>query len=204
MFTGIIEGMGEVLAFDRTEAGARLRLAAGPVAEGARIGDSVAINGTCLTVVALDGDRLEFEAVPETLRRTNLGELAAGARVNLERPLRAGGRLDGHIVQGHVDGTGHVAAVTPEGDSLRIQIAAEPELLRYVVEKGSIAVDGISLTVAAVDYAGFEVAIIPHTAAVTTLGQRAPGAKVNLEVDILAKYVERLLAPRLPQSPTSS
>ncbi len=199
MFTGIIEHAGTVREIQVTPSGARLVLDAGPVAAEARLGDSVAVNGTCLTVVEQTAGTLAFDAVNETLRRTSLGALTEGSRVNLERPMRLGGRLDGHIVQGHVDGTGTLLAGTREGDSFRLRFAAAPELLRYVVEKGSIAIDGISLTVAALsaddDPAGawFEVVIIPHTWSVTNLGQKSAGDLVNLEVDVLAKYVERLL-----------
>ena len=158
----------------------------------AAIGDSVAIAGVCLTVV--DGDRrtLAFDAVPETLERTTLGRLAAGSAVNLEPALRAGEPLGGHYVQGHVDGTGRVRSVEPEGDGRRVWIDAPPEVLRYCVEKGSVTVDGVSLTIAALDDAGFAVALVPHTLAVTTLGSLAAGDEVNLEADVLAKYVERL------------
>lgn len=193
MFTGIIEHAGEVARIDAGPEGARLTVAAGPVAQGARIGDSVAVNGTCLTVVEIGEGQLSFDAVNETLRRTSLGDLRAGDRVNLERPLRADGRFDGHIVQGHVDGTGTLERIDEEGASRRIRIAAAPGILRYVVEKGSITVDGISLTVAALGTGWFEVVIIPHTWEKTNLQTRRPGNRVNLEVDILAKYVERLV-----------
>lgn len=193
MFTGIIEHAGTIDAIQVREDGARLVIDAGPLAAEARLGDSVAVNGVCLTVVRHDDRRLSFDAVLETLQRTSLGALAAGARVNLERPLRAGGRLDGHIVQGHVDGTAVMESVTPEGNGYRLRYRPAPELLRYVVEKGSICIDGISLTVAALGPDWFEVAIIPHTWEVTNLRERQPGDPANIEVDILAKYVERLL-----------
>src|SRR5205085_1764895 len=162
-------------------------------AQVAALGDSIAIDGVCLTVVAHDGRTLSFEAVPETLARTSLGSLEAGSRVNLEPALRAGDPLGGHYVQGHVDGVGTVRSVEPEGDGKRIWTDAPAELLRYVVEKGSIAVQGTSLTVAAVGESGFEVALIPHTLEATTLGALEPGDQVNLETDVLAKYVEKLL-----------
>ena len=196
MFTGIIERAGRVVRREQAPAGVRLEIETGPMAEAACVGDSVAINGVCLTVVAAEGGALAFEAVPETLRRSNLGDLAEGDSVNLERPLLAGGRLDGHIVQGHVDGVGRLVSVTAEGDSLRLRVQAPKELLRYIVEKGSVALDGISLTVAALVEGGFEVVIIPHTWEVTNLRSRAVGDRLNLEVDILAKYVERLLEGR--------
>ena len=187
MFTGIVEELGEV----RSREGARLRLGASTVLEGAAIGDSTAVNGCCLTVVAFGDDWFEADVSEETYTRTSLGDLEPGAPVNLERPVRLADRLGGHLVQGHVDAVGTVVAPVPD---LRIRMA--PDLLRYVVEKGSITVDGVSLTVVHPLDDGFTVAVIPHTAAVTTLGHRAPGDRVNLEVDVIAKYTERLLAGR--------
>jgi riboflavin synthase len=160
---------------------------------GTELGDSIAVNGVCLTVVAHESGTLAFDAVPETLARTSLGALDHGSRVNLEPALRAGEALGGHYVQGHVDGVGTVRSVEPEGDGKRVWFDAPPEINRYVVEKGSIAVDGTSLTVAGVDDDGFAVALIPHTLEATTLGALEPGDPVNLEGDVLAKYVERLL-----------
>ena len=171
----------------------RLTIEAPAVAAGAQLGDSVAIDGVCLTVVAARGGELAFDAVPETLDRSSLGTLDHGSRVNLEPALRAGEPLGGHYVQGHVDGAGSVRSVEAEGDGKRIWFDAPAELLRYVVEKGSIAVQGTSLTVAAVDEDGFAVALIPHTLGATTLGELEPGDRVNLEADVLAKYVEQLL-----------
>jgi riboflavin synthase len=194
MFTGIVRELGRVAAIDGGDAGVRLRIAAPRTASsGMALGDSVAIGGVCLTVVAIDGSELSFDAVPETMTRTSLGRLAAGDDVNVEPALRAGEPLGGHVMQGHVDGTGSVRSVEPEGDGRRIWIDAPDDMLRYCVEKGSVAVDGVSLTVAELDDAGFAVALIPHTLAVTTLGTLSPGDTVNLEVDVLAKYVERLL-----------
>jgi riboflavin synthase len=194
MFTGIVRELGRVAAIDGANAGVRLRIAAPQTAtSGVALGDSVAIGGVCLTVVAIDGSDLSFDAVPETMTRTALGRLAAGDDVNVEPALRAGEPLGGHVMQGHVDGTGTVRSVEPEGDGRRIWIDAADDMLRYCVEKGSVAVDGVSLTVAELDDAGFAVALIPHTLAVTTLGGLASGDTVNLEVDVLAKYVERLL-----------
>ncbi len=187
MFTGLVREIGTVRSMD----GGHLVLETVLEAE---LGDSIAIDGVCLTVVAAEAGTLAFEAVPETLARTALGALEAGGRVNLEPALRAGDALGGHIVQGHVDGVASVASAEPEGDGRRLRFAAGPELLRYVVEKGSVAVQGTSLTVAAVDDDGFEVALIPHTLEVTTLGTLEPGAPVNVEVDVLAKYVEKLIA----------
>jgi riboflavin synthase len=196
MFTGIIECAGVVRAIEVRDDGARLVVAAPQVAETAGIGDSIAVNGVCLTAVELRDGQVSFDAINETLARTNLGRLEVGQHVNLERPLRANGRFDGHVVQGHVDGIAELVSITPEGASYRLRLRLPADLLRYVVEKGSIALDGISLTVAAVGEDWLEVAIIPHTWQVTSLGHKTPGDTVNVEVDILAKYVERLLAGR--------
>ncbi len=193
MFTGIVAEVGTVEAVEPAAGGSRLRIAAPRTAVGLQIGDSVSINGVCLTAVAVSAEGFAVQAVPETLARTNLGAVGAGDGVDLERPVRVDGRLDGHIVQGHVDGVGTVAAITPEGESRRVRVTTPPELLRYVVEKGSMTVDGVSLTVTAVDEEAFEVVLIPHTLEVTVLGERRLGDAVNLEVDVLAKYVERLL-----------
>ncbi|MDR7481508.1 MAG: riboflavin synthase [Armatimonadota bacterium] len=196
MFTGIVEALGEVVTVEPATGGggARLRVRAGGLAEGARAGDSIAVDGVCLTITAQDGGVFTADLAAETLRRTTLGRLRPGDRVNLERPLRVDQRLGGHIVQGHVDGVGTVAAVRPEGDGAWMEITPPPALLRYLVEKGSVAVDGVSLTVAALPAPDrFAVALVPHTLAATTLGRRRPGDAVNLEADILAKYVQRLL-----------
>ena len=194
MFTGIIEELGEVLALDGDAGGARLRVRARAVLDGARIGESIAVNGVCLTITALQDGAFTVDLSAETLRRTTLGALRAGDPVNLERPLRLDQRLGGHIVQGHVDGVGTIAATRPEGGGIWMEITLPPELTPYLAEKGSVAVDGVGLTVAAIAHgARFAVALIPHTLAVTTLGRRRPGDQVNIEVDILAKYVERLL-----------
>jgi riboflavin synthase len=193
VFTGLVRDLGRVVSFD----GGRLTVAAPATAAAAELGDSVAIDGVCLTVVALDGGTLSFDAVPETLARTALSSLDRDSRVNLEPALRAGDPLGGHYVQGHVDGVGTVRSLEPEGAGKRIWIETPVDLLRYVVEKGSIAVQGASLTVAATDGAGFAVALIPHTLEVTTLGALTPGDRVNLEVDVLAKYVEKLIKASL-------
>jgi riboflavin synthase len=183
-----------VRAVDRREGGARLEIAADTVLTDAELGASIAVNGCCLTVVALGDGTWSADAVTETLSRTTLGSLAAGDPVNLERPVRLADRLGGHIVQGHVDTVGSVRDRTTESDgSVRVVVATTSDVLRYVVHKGSITVDGVSLTVADVGADWFAVAVIPHTLAVTTLGVRTPGDPVNLEVDVLAKYVERLL-----------
>jgi len=200
MFTGIVEEQGRVRRVTPNEGGARLVIDASAVLDDAVLGASIAVNGCCLTVTEFDERSFAADAVIETLARTNLGDLAAGDAVNLERPLRLADRLGGHIVQGHVDATGVVRDRAPEPDgSTMITVEAPDRVLRYVVHKGSITVDGISLTVAGVhdepDDRGFRIAVIPHTLAVTTLGARQPGALVNLEVDLIAKYVERLLVP---------
>ncbi len=194
MFTGIVREVGTVAAFD----GSRLLVEAPETASGAAIGDSVAVAGVCLTVVEKEEGRLAFEVVPETLARTTLARLESGGGVNLEPSLRVGDPLGGHVVQGHVDAAGRIRSLAPEGDGRRMAVDAPEAVVRYCLEKGSIAVDGVSLTVAALDDDGFEVALVPHTLAVTTLGSLAPGDEVNLEVDVLAKVVERLLAARLP------
>jgi riboflavin synthase len=194
MFTGIIEEMGEVLSVEHRPDGARLRIRAGRLLDGARVGESIAVSGVCLTMVKVGPGEFEADLAAETLRRTTLWTIQPGDRVNLERPLRLDQRLGGHIVQGHVDGVGTIAAITPEGDGIWMEIVAPANLARYIAEKGSIAVDGISLTVAGVGEDGrFAVALIPHTLSVTTLGHARVGGQVNLEVDILAKYVERLM-----------
>jgi riboflavin synthase len=192
MFTGLVETTGTVRTVEPDGDGARIEVATALGAE-LREGDSVAVNGVCLTAVAASAGGFRADVMAETLRRSSLGPLAAGDQVNLELPLRAGAPLGGHVVQGHVDGTGTVADVRDEGFARVVRIACEPELLRYVVDKGSIAVDGVSLTVASVDESGFAVSLIPETLERTTLGEAAPGRVVNLEVDVLAKYVEKLV-----------
>lgn len=200
MFTGIVEETGTVRTTRPREGGVTFEIAAAVVLDDVELGASIAVNGCCLTVTAFDDGAFTCDAVIETLARTNLGVLAPGDRVNLERPLRVGDRLGGHLVQGHVDATGTVRARDPQPDgSVLIGFTAPPEVMRYVVHKGSVTVDGISLTVAAVATDGFTVAVIPHTLAVTTLGGRAPGDAVNLEADTVAKYVERLLPDRSEQ-----
>jgi riboflavin synthase alpha subunit len=191
VFTGIVRERGRVVSAQRNGGGVRLRIAAAATAKAA-LGDSIAVSGCCLTVTAADGETLEFDAVPETIARTTLGGLEPGAEVNLEPALRAGEPLGGHFVQGHVDGRARVAALDPEGDGARLRLELEPELLRYCVEKGSLAVDGVSLTIAALHDDGVEIALVPFTLEHTTLGALAPGGQVNVEVDLLAKYAERL------------
>jgi riboflavin synthase len=193
MFTGLIREVGRVVSVDGAAGGIRIELEAPATAPDAKLGDSVAIDGVCLTVVAVGGDRFAFEAVPETLARTALATLESGSRVNIEPALRAGEPLGGHYVQGHVDGVATVRSVDPEGEGRRIWFDATPGVLRYVVEKGSVSVQGTSLTVAGLDDAGFAVALIPHTLEATTLGDLGSADRVNVEVDLLAKYVEKLL-----------
>jgi riboflavin synthase len=194
MFTGIVEELGRVKAIVPNDGGARVEIYAKTVLEDAVLGASIAVNGCCLTVVDLADGWWAADAVIETLRLTNLGDLAASDPVNLERPVRLADRLGGHLVQGHVDGTGTVRARDEQTDgSTLVRFDAPAEVMRYVVHKGSITVDGVSLTVAAVHDDGFSIAVIPHTLAVTTLGTRALDERVNLEVDLIAKYVERLL-----------
>jgi riboflavin synthase len=197
MFTGIVEGTGTVaaLAVAAGGGGARLEVEAPFLAGDLRPGESVAVNGCCLTVAEPTAGGFAADLVAETLRRTALGGLAAGDAVNLERPLALGGRLGGHLVQGHVDGVARVLDRQPVGDGEEVRVELPPDLERYVVEKGSIAVDGVSLTVAGVGPGWFAVALVPHTLEVTTLGRRRPGDPVQLEVDVVAKYVERLVAP---------
>ena len=193
MFTGIVKERGTVVAIEGGVGGARLRIAAPQAAAEAAVGDSVAISGICLTVVSVGDGEIEFDAVAETLRRTSLGRLEPGTHVNVEPALRVGEPLGGHFVQGHVDAVGRVRAVEPDGDSCLVRFDAPPEVLRYCVEKGSIAVEGVALTVTELDDDGFAVALVPHTLAETTLGGVGPGDEVNLEADVLAKYVERLV-----------
>jgi riboflavin synthase len=193
MFTGLVQGLGTVSAVEPSADGVRLVVDA-PLAAELAPGDSVAVNGVCLTAVDPSAERFAADVMNETLRRSSLVDATPGAQVNLELPLRAHDRLGGHVVQGHVDGLGTVQEVTPDGFARRIRVTAEPDLLRYVVEKGSIAIDGVSLTVAAVDEESLTVSLIPETLERTSLGAAAPGRTVNLEVDVLAKYVEKLVA----------
>jgi len=193
MFTGIVEELGRVAAVEERPDGRRFWIAAVSVLEGTAVGDSIAHSGCCLTVVAVADGRFAVEAVPETLRLTTLGDWHEGDGVNLERSLRLEQRLGGHLVQGHVDGVGEVRDVRPEGDGRRVTVVIPPGLRRYVAHKGSLAVDGVSLTVAALTDDGCEIAYIPHTLAVTAAGSYRPGRRVNLEVDLLARYLARLL-----------
>jgi riboflavin synthase len=196
VFTGIVRERGRVASVEGDGDGIRIRLDAPLTAAEVAIGDSVSLNGCCLTVVEAAEGTLAFDAVPETLSRSSLDGLAAGSELNVESAVRAGDPLGGHYVQGHVDGVGTVRSVEVEGEGRRIWLDAPRDVLRYCVEKGSVAVDGVSLTIAELDEAGFAVALIPHTLAATTLGTLEPGARVNLEADVLAKYVERLVEVR--------
>ena len=193
MFTGLVEELGRVQSVEERPAGRRFWIGASRVLEDARVGDSISCSGCCLTAVAVEPGRFAVEAVPETLRLTTLGDWRAGTAVNLERSLRLSDRLGGHLVQGHVDGVGEVRARTPEGDGARVTIALPVSLARFVAHKGSLAVDGVSLTVAGLTDSGCEIAYIPHTLAMTSAGSYVPGTRVNLEVDLLARYLARLL-----------
>jgi riboflavin synthase len=194
MFTGIVEELGTIRRVTPHATGVRLEIAASLVLEDARVGDSISVNGCCLTVVAVSPGTCDVDVVEESLRVTSLVGIRQGDRVNLERSVRLADRLGGHLVQGHVDGVATLLAREARSDgSLQLRFGAPPEILRYVVYKGAIAVDGISLTVAGVDADTFSIAVIPHTQAVTTLGFRQPGERVNVETDVLARYVEKLL-----------
>ena len=196
MFTGIVEHIGRIAEIDGDEAIHRLWIDCGPI-DSLGKGDSISVSGVCLTAVDIDGKQIRVDVVDETLKRTNLGSLANGDPVNLERAMRADGRFDGHVVQGHVDGVGTLTEVFEEGGARRLRVSIPDAIGRSIVEKGSVAVDGVSLTVVDVDSDHFEVVIIPHTIEVTTLGLRNVGDTVNLEADVIAKYVERLLMERL-------
>jgi riboflavin synthase len=198
MFTGIVEAVGKVMTIERGGQSARLTIAAGRVSEDVAIGDSVAVSGACLTVVEVRPPSLTFEALYETLRRTGLGQLQVGDTVNLERSLPVTGRFGGHIVQGHVDGTGRIASIRPIGDGWQVFVDVAPELMRTIVTKGSVTVDGISLTVAEAADRTFSIQVIPHTWDNTTLNERRAGDSVNIETDILGKYVEKLLGGAVP------
>jgi riboflavin synthase len=194
MFTGIIEETGTVRAITTQSAGTALCIAADKVTEGTVVGDSIAVNGVCLTVTSLSGKQFTADVMPETVRRTSLAQLRPGARVNLERAMTPSGRLGGHIVSGHVDACGRVASIVRDGIANRVTVELDPSLLKYIAEKGSVTLDGVSLTVVAVDSRSFAVSLIPQTRAVTTLGELKPGSPINVEVDVLARYTERLLS----------
>ena len=193
MFTGIIEEIGTVKEVRHGHRSAVVTISAEKVLPGTSIGDSIAVNGVCLTVIAMDDDSFSADATPETISRSSLGQMHRGSRVNLERAMAADGRFGGHIVMGHIDGTGKVSRVIKDDNSVLLSIEAAPDLMRYIVEKGSIAIDGISLTVAEVRESGFTVSVIPHTASETTIGWMVAGTAVNLEADIIGKYAEKFL-----------
>lgn len=195
MFTGIIEEIGTVRRIERGAAGARLTIAAKTVLEDTKLGDSIATNGVCLTVVSMTSDTFSADVMAESLRRSNLDALQSGSPVNLERAMPANGRFGGHIVSGHIDGTGTIASQKREDNAVWVTVRTSSSLLRYIVGKGSIAIDGVSLTVAAVNESSFAVSIIPHTGAQTILLGKKPGETVNLECDVIGKYVEKLLTP---------
>ena len=197
MFTGIIEELGIVRRTQGSADGASIVIAAKEVLRDLKIGDSIAVSGPCLTVTAFDRDTFTAFVMPETLKRTTLGALKLGSMVNLERALALGGRLGGHMVSGHIDAVVTLTQNNPQGGAIILSFEAPPELLRYIVPKGSVALDGVSLTVIDVEDSGFSVGIIPHTGQETTLGTRESGAAVNLEVDLIGKYVEKMLEPRL-------
>ena len=197
MFTGIVEEMGTVRRLNQSQNRCELELSAAKVLEGTQIGDSIAVNGVCLTVIRMDKDHFTADVMPETLRRSNLGQLKTGSKVNLERAMAADGRFGGHIVAGHIDGTGTIRSMQPEGNAVLVTISAAPELLRYVVEKGSIAIDGISLTVNDCGPDFLEVNVIPETWRATTVAEWAPGTRINMETDVIGKYVRHMVAPHL-------
>jgi len=201
MFTGLVEEKGAVLAVEPRAEGRRLWIGAGRVLEDARVGDSIAVSGCCLTIVELRPDAFAVEAVPETLRRTTIGALEAGERVNLERAMRLDQRLGGHLVQGHVDGVAEVRSLVAEGEGRRLALDLPQALARFVAEKGSIAIDGVSLTVAACHGGRCEIALIPHTLAVTTASDYRTGRRVNVEVDLMARYAARLLEENERRAP---
>ena len=203
MFTGIIEEVGTVRRVLSGGTAGEISIRAATVLEGTHIGDSIAVNGVCLTVTGMTGDGFTADVMPETLRRTNLGRLNSDSRVNLERAMAAGGRFGGHIVSGHIDGVGTIRSTRREENAVWVTIAAPTPILRLIVEKGSIAIDGVSLTVAEVTSETFSVSIIPHTGAQTILLSKRPGEQVNLENDVVGKYVQRLLEPYQTETPKS-
>lgn len=200
MFTGIVEECGSVKAVRKGASSAVVEISASAVLEGTRVGDSIAVNGVCLTVTSLKPGSFTADVMHETLRRSSLGQLRAGSPVNLERAMALGDRFGGHIVSGHIDGCGTVERIEADDNAVWYTVGAAPELMRYIVEKGSVTLDGISLTVAAVERTRFKVSVIPHTRAVTNLGAKTPGSPINIEADIIGKYVEKLLSPTRPAS----
>lgn len=204
MFTGIVEEMGTVVKLWKTNSSAQIQIRAEKVTEGTKTGDSIAVNGVCLTVTDLQGNGFTADVMPETLQRSSLGKLKSGSSVNLERAMSAEGRFGGHIVSGHIDGTGKIINVHPQGNAIWYTIAAPKEIMRLIVEKGSVAIDGISLTVAKVSSESFSVSIIPHTLSETILREKKPGDIVNLENDMIGKYVQRLMEFKEPEEKTGN
>lgn len=204
MFTGIVEELGSIRSVRRGQHSSVLSIAAKDILSDLKIGDSVAVNGVCLTATTVDGSGFTADVMHETLNRSSLGSLTVGRHVNLERAMAANGRFGGHIVSGHIDGTGTITALRKDDNAVWYTISASQELLRYIVEKGSIAIDGISLTVAEVGESWFSISAIPHTVAITTLGEERPGDTVNLENDVIGKYVEKLLRPQPQETAKSS
>ena len=204
MFTGIVEELGSIRSVRRGQHSSVLSIAAKDILSDLKIGDSVAVNGVCLTATTVDSGGFTADVMHETLNRSSLGSLTVGSHVNLERAMAANGRFGGHIVSGHIDGTGTITALRKDDNAVWYTISASQELLRYIVEKGSIAIDGISLTVAEVGESWFSISAIPHTVAVTTLGEKRPGDTVNLENDVIGKYVEKLLQPQPQETAKSS
>ena len=196
MFTGIVEELGTVRAVRRGKSSSVLSIGAREILSDLNVGDSVAVNGVCLTATSVDSSGFTADVMHETLDRSSLGSLSAGSHVNLERAMSAMGRFGGHIVSGHIDGTGTITALRKDDNAVWYTVSAAPELLRYIVEKGSVAIDGISLTVAAVEESWFSISAIPHTVAVTILAEKRVGDTVNLETDVIGKYVEKLLRPQ--------
>lgn len=195
MFTGLVEELGRIKQIVKGASSVQISIQARTILADVKLGDSIAVNGTCLTVTAFGDDWFTADVMPETVKRTVLAELCSGDKVNLERTLRVGDRLGGHIVSGHIDGTGVILRKDRDDNAILVRIQAGPEVMRYVIEKGSVAIDGISLTVVSCGNDWFVVSLIPHTASLTTLGYKQPGQAVNLEADIIGKYVERLLKP---------
>lgn len=201
MFTGIVETLGRITAIDVCDDVARLQIDAPTIAAELGLGDSIAVNGVCLTVTQIEGVAVSLDAVRETLERSALGALETGSRVHLERAMRADGRFDGHIVQGHVDAVGHVRSLEREGEDVRFAVECPPALAEQLIEKGSVTIDGVALTVVGLEKDGFDVVLIPYTLRETTLGALGPGSAVNLEADVIGKYVRRYLEQMLPGAP---
>lgn len=204
MFTGLVEEVGAIAEIRPAGKAIHLKIKSSKVLDGVQLGDSISVNGICLTVTAYDKASFTVDVVPETMRRTTLHELSAGSPVNLERAMQMGGRFGGHIVSGHIDGVGRILSIADEDIAKVVRLAAPPNVLRYVVEKGSITIDGVSLTVMDVDGESFRISVIPHTWQITVLRHRRVGSSVNLEVDIIGKYVERLLGAHLPGAGSES